>query len=130
MISRTVIAFAAALLSGSAYGASREENLAAPIVGVEDAVLTDAPNVPPPMLGSTMASTASQGSARASRVRSALEIRVGNARLSGRSMARQGHSAASRGRNEASKASSSWKSGVMSARTPSRVSSALRKARR
>ncbi len=33
MISRTVIAFAAALLSGSAYGASREENLAALIVG-------------------------------------------------------------------------------------------------
>src|SRR5271166_5071740 len=40
---------AAFLLSGSALAASREENLADPIVGVEDAVLADAPNVPPPI---------------------------------------------------------------------------------
>ncbi|HSU99678.1 MAG TPA: copper-containing nitrite reductase [Roseiarcus sp.] len=40
---------AAVLFAGSAYGASRDENLADPIVGVEDAVLTDAPNVPPPI---------------------------------------------------------------------------------
>ena len=39
----------AILLSGSAFAASREENLADPIVGVEDAVLADAPNVPPPI---------------------------------------------------------------------------------
>ncbi len=49
MVLRTIIAFAAALLAGSAYGASREENLAAPIVGEENAILTDAPNVPPPI---------------------------------------------------------------------------------
>jgi nitrite reductase (NO-forming) len=46
---RTGLILAAVLLSGSAYGASREENLADPIVGVEDAVLSDAPNVPPPI---------------------------------------------------------------------------------
>jgi nitrite reductase (NO-forming) len=40
---------AAALLASAAYGASREENLNAPIVGEENAVLTDAPNVPPPI---------------------------------------------------------------------------------
>ena len=49
MVLRSVVAFAAALLAGSAFGASRDENLANPIVGVEDAVLTDAPNVPPPI---------------------------------------------------------------------------------
>ena len=37
---------AAILLSGSAFAASREENLADPIVGVEDAVLADAPERP------------------------------------------------------------------------------------
>ena len=40
---------AAALLASAADGASREENLNAPIVGEENAVLTDAPNVPPPI---------------------------------------------------------------------------------
>ena len=40
---------AAILLSGSAFAASREENLADPIVGSENAVLADAPNVPPPI---------------------------------------------------------------------------------
>ncbi len=39
----------AILLAGSASGATREENLADPIVGEENAVLTDAPNVPPPI---------------------------------------------------------------------------------
>ena len=48
MVLRSVVAFAAALLAGSAF-ALRDENLANPIVGVEDAVLTDAPNVPPPI---------------------------------------------------------------------------------
>ncbi len=43
------VALAAILVAGSALGASREENLADPIVGSEDAVLTDAPNVPPPI---------------------------------------------------------------------------------
>ncbi|MFI4995650.1 MAG: copper-containing nitrite reductase [Hyphomicrobiales bacterium] len=37
----------AILLAGSAYGASREENLNDPIIGVEDAILTDAPAMPP-----------------------------------------------------------------------------------
>jgi nitrite reductase (NO-forming) len=49
MILRFAVAFAAVVVAGSAFGASREENLADPIVGVEDAVLTDAPNVPPPI---------------------------------------------------------------------------------
>lgn len=40
---------AAILVASSAFGASRDENLADPIVGVEDAVLADAPNVPPPI---------------------------------------------------------------------------------
>ena len=44
-----VAAAATLIVAGSAYGASREENLAAPIVGEERAVLTDAPNVPPPI---------------------------------------------------------------------------------
>ena len=43
------VSAAAMLLAGSAWGASREENLADPIVGEEDAVLTDAPNVPAPI---------------------------------------------------------------------------------
>ena len=46
---RSGAAFAAILLASSAYGASREENLADPIVGEENADLTDAPNVPPPI---------------------------------------------------------------------------------
>ena len=46
---RTAAAVAALLIVGSAFGASREENLAAPITGEEKAVLTDAPNVPPPI---------------------------------------------------------------------------------
>jgi nitrite reductase (NO-forming) len=40
---------AAILLAGTAYGASRDENLSDPIVGEENAVLADAPNVPPPI---------------------------------------------------------------------------------
>src|SRR5271157_4438417 len=40
-------ALAATLMAGSAYGASREDNLADPIIGEENAVLADAPNVPP-----------------------------------------------------------------------------------
>ncbi len=40
---------AAILLSGSAFAASREDNLADPVIGSEDAVLGDAPNVPPPI---------------------------------------------------------------------------------
>jgi nitrite reductase (NO-forming) len=47
--SRTGSILAAILLSGSAFAASREENLADPIIGSEDAVLSDAPNVPPPI---------------------------------------------------------------------------------
>ena len=39
----------AAMLAAGAYAASREENLADPVVGEENAVLTDAPNVPPPI---------------------------------------------------------------------------------
>jgi nitrite reductase (NO-forming) len=46
---RSGVAVAAVLLAGAALGASREENLADPIVGEENAVLTDAPNVPPPI---------------------------------------------------------------------------------
>lgn len=42
-------ALAAVLFASSAFGDSREENLDDPIVGVEDALLTDAPNVPPPI---------------------------------------------------------------------------------
>jgi FtsP/CotA-like multicopper oxidase with cupredoxin domain len=45
----TAAAVVALLIVGSAFGASREENLAAPITGEEKAVLTDAPNVPPPI---------------------------------------------------------------------------------
>jgi nitrite reductase (NO-forming) len=43
------VALAAILAATAAFGASREENLADPIVGEENAVLTDAPNVPPPI---------------------------------------------------------------------------------
>ena len=46
---RTGLILAAIVLSGSAWGASRQDNLADPVVGVEDAVLADAPNVPPPI---------------------------------------------------------------------------------
>jgi len=46
---RFVPTIAAAIIAGSAFAASREENLADPIVGVEDAVLADAPNVPLPI---------------------------------------------------------------------------------
>ena len=46
---RTAAALALLLVASSAYGASREENVADPIIGSEDAVLTDAPNVPPPI---------------------------------------------------------------------------------
>ena len=50
MLYRSALALvAAALLAGPAFAASREENLAAPIIGEENAVLTDAPNVPPPI---------------------------------------------------------------------------------
>jgi nitrite reductase (NO-forming) len=44
---RSSLVLAATLLASSVYGASREENLADPIVGTEDGVLTDAPAVPP-----------------------------------------------------------------------------------
>ena len=40
---------AAMLAAGSAYGSSRDKNFADPIVGEENAVLTDAPNVPAPI---------------------------------------------------------------------------------
>jgi len=43
------VALAAILLSSAAYGASREENLNAPVVSEENAILADAPNVPPPI---------------------------------------------------------------------------------
>jgi nitrite reductase (NO-forming) len=46
---RCGVAMAVMLLGGAAFGASREANLADPIVGEENAVLTDAPNVPPPI---------------------------------------------------------------------------------
>jgi hypothetical protein len=36
-------------MAGSAYGASREDNLADPIIGEENTVLAVAPNVPPPI---------------------------------------------------------------------------------
>ena len=42
-------ALAAILFAGSAFAASREDNLNDPIVGEENAVLADAPNVPPPI---------------------------------------------------------------------------------
>jgi nitrite reductase (NO-forming) len=43
------VGLAALLAASSAYAASRAENLADPIVGEENAVLADAPNVPPPI---------------------------------------------------------------------------------
>ncbi len=46
---RSGVALAAILAAGAAFGASREANRADPIVGEETAVLTDAPNVPPPI---------------------------------------------------------------------------------
>jgi nitrite reductase (NO-forming) len=46
---RFLVILAATLLAGSAFGASREENVDEPIVGEENAVTTDAPNVPPPI---------------------------------------------------------------------------------
>ena len=46
---RSGVALGAALLATAAFGASREANLADPIVGEENAVLADAPNVPPPI---------------------------------------------------------------------------------
>ncbi|HZZ23681.1 MAG TPA: hypothetical protein VFE60_14415 [Roseiarcus sp.] len=47
-------ALAAILIAGSAFAASREDNLNDPIIGEENAVLADAPNVPPPSgVGST-----------------------------------------------------------------------------
>ena len=46
---RSGAAVAALLVAGVAYAASREDNLNEPIVGEENAVLTDAPNVPPPI---------------------------------------------------------------------------------
>jgi nitrite reductase (NO-forming) len=49
VIFRSVLVIVGALLAGSAFGASREENLAAPIIGEENAILTDAPDVPPPI---------------------------------------------------------------------------------
>ncbi len=46
---RTGVALGAVLIAGAAFGASREANLADPIIGEENAALTDAPNVPPPI---------------------------------------------------------------------------------
>jgi len=46
---RAALAMAMAAISGAGFAASREENLADPIIGSEDAVLADAPNVPPPI---------------------------------------------------------------------------------
>ena len=43
------VALAAILIAGAAMGATREENLADPVIGSEDAAVTDAPNVPPPI---------------------------------------------------------------------------------
>jgi nitrite reductase (NO-forming) len=43
------ILLSSTLLASASFAASREENIAAPIVGAEDAILTDAPNVPPPI---------------------------------------------------------------------------------
>ena len=43
------MALAAVFLANAAHAASREENLKDPTVGEENAVLTDAPNVPPPI---------------------------------------------------------------------------------
>ena len=43
------VGLGAVLLAGAAFGASRDANLVEPIVGEETAVLTDAPNVPPPI---------------------------------------------------------------------------------
>ena len=40
---------ATTILAGAAYSASREENLNDPIIGSEEAVLADAPNVPAPI---------------------------------------------------------------------------------
>ncbi len=45
----TGAALAAILAAGAAYGASREDNLADRIIGEENAVPADAPNVPPPI---------------------------------------------------------------------------------
>ena len=44
---RSAVSLGAVLLAGAAFGASREANLGDPIIGEENAVLTDAPNVPP-----------------------------------------------------------------------------------
>ncbi len=43
------VALGGVLLAGAAFGASRDANLADPVIGEENAVLTDAPNVPPPI---------------------------------------------------------------------------------
>lgn len=45
----TAIALASLVLAQTSQGATREENLAAPIVGQENAIITDAPDVPPPI---------------------------------------------------------------------------------
>jgi nitrite reductase (NO-forming) len=46
---RSVATLAAILIAGAAHAASREDNVNDPIVGEENAVLADAPNVPPPI---------------------------------------------------------------------------------
>jgi nitrite reductase (NO-forming) len=46
---RIAAAITALFVASSVYGASREENLAEPIAGEEKAILTNAPNVPPPI---------------------------------------------------------------------------------
>lgn len=45
----TAIALGALVLAQTSHSATREENLAAPIVGQENAIITDAPDVPPPI---------------------------------------------------------------------------------
>jgi len=47
VVKSAFIAAASVCLSMQAWGASREENAKAEIVGTEDAILTDAPAVPP-----------------------------------------------------------------------------------
>lgn len=46
---RIAAAITALFVASSVYGASREENLAEPIAGEEKAILTNAPNLPPPI---------------------------------------------------------------------------------
>ena len=49
LVAGTAVALGALAFAQMGYGATREENLAAPITGQENAILTDAPDVPPPI---------------------------------------------------------------------------------